>query len=42
MRKQDYSLEIKGGDIRNTLLQRLVYIPGALILAYGRWLSLTA
>jgi hypothetical protein len=42
MRKQDYRLPIKDGDIRNTLLQRLVYIPGALILVYGCWLSLTA
>ena len=41
MRKHDYRLQIKDGDIRKTLLQRLVYIPGALILVYGCWLSLT-
>ena len=41
MRKQGYRLPIKDGGIRKTLLDRLVYIPGALILVYGCWLSLT-
>jgi hypothetical protein len=42
MRKLDCSLETKDGGIRKTLLHRLVYIPGALILVCGCWLSLTA
>jgi hypothetical protein len=41
MRKQDYRLQIKDGGIRNALFQRMVYIPGAVILIYGCWLSLT-
>ena len=40
MRKQDYRLQIKDGGIR-ALFQRMVYIPGAVILIYGCWLSLT-
>ncbi len=26
----------------NRLLQRLVYLPGAFVMAYGLWLSLNA
>jgi len=42
MRKRQHRLQINDVDIRKTLLDRLVYIPGALVLAYGFWLSLTA
>ncbi len=34
-------LPVKETDIRLRLRDRLVYVPGALILLYGFWLSLT-
>ena len=32
----------RGAGLWNRFLERLVYLPGALVLAYGFWLSLTA
>ena len=32
----------RGMRPRHKLSQRLVYLPGALVLLYGFWLSLTA
>ena len=42
MQKQTYHLQNKHINLWFHVRDRLVYIPGALILIYGFWLSLTA
>ncbi len=41
MQKQGYRLQSKNTKTWFRARDRLVYIPGALVLAYGIWLSLT-
>ena len=42
MQRQEYRHSYRGTSIWYRFRQRLVYLPGALVLAYGFWLSLTA
>ncbi len=41
MQKQDYRLQSKNTKTWFRMRDRLVYIPGVLVLVYGIWLSLT-
>jgi len=41
MKIQPHSARARDLDIRLRLLDRLVYLPGALVLAYGFWLTLS-
>ena len=40
MQRQHYHLENKDLNIWFNIWDRLVYIPGALVMLYGLWLSL--
>lgn len=40
MQKQDYRLENKEANLWCHIRSSIIYIPGALILLYGCWLSL--
>ncbi len=42
MQKQDYHWQSKNTKAWFRVRDRLVYIPGALVLVYGLWLSLSA
>ena len=42
MQKHEYRLSSKYVNAWLHLRERLVYIPGGLVLLYGFWLSLTA
>lgn len=42
MQRLDFRHSYRGTNVWNRFRDRLVYIPGALVLAYGIWLSLTA
>jgi len=41
MQRQVYCLENKDFNIWFHIWDRLIYIPGALVMLYGFWLSLT-
>ncbi len=41
MQRQPHIALVRALNIRLQLTDRLVYLPGALVLAYGFWLTLT-
>jgi len=41
MQQQPHINRVRDLNIRLRLTDRLVYLPGALVLAYGFWLTLT-
>ena len=41
MQQLDYRHSRRGGGFWNRIVERLVYLPGALVLMYGFWLSLS-
>ena len=42
MHRLDYRHSYRSSNLWMRFRQRLVYLPGALVLAYGFWLSLNA
>ena len=42
MQPLDYRYPRRAAGLWNRLAERLVYLPGALVLIYGFWLSLSA
>ena len=40
MQRQVYRLDHKNMNLWFHILDRLIYIPGALVMLYGLWLSL--
>lgn len=41
MQRQPRNYRVGGFNTRLRLADRLVYLPGAVVLAYGFWLTLT-
>jgi len=41
MQRQPHNNRVRDLNSRLRLADRLVYLPGALVLAYGFWLTLT-
>jgi len=41
MQRQPHNKRLRGLNSRLRLVDRLVYLPGALVMAYGFWLTLT-
>lgn len=42
MQRLDYRLHYKSSSFWTRFKQNLVYLPGALVIVYGFWLTLTA
>ena len=42
MQRQYHRMQLKDFGSRTQLKNKLVYVPGALVLAYGIWLVLVA
>ncbi len=41
MQRHPRNNRVRDFDTRLRLVDRLIYLPGAMVLAYGFWLSLT-
>ena len=42
MQKRDYRHSFRGASVWTRFRHRLVYLPGAMVMLYGFWLSLNA